>query len=85
MISTPGLVEEHFNFHQKYKNYIIRGSYANTSDYINPEAASEGRFYSSAFFINGNVSMTKEILFKAGMFDEEFPVMAGLTLNLESD
>ncbi|MEQ8224899.1 MAG: glycosyltransferase [Candidatus Eremiobacterota bacterium] len=82
MISTPGLVEEHFNFHQKYKNYIIRGSYANTSDYINPESASEGRFYSSAFFINGNVSMTKEILFKAGMFDEQFSSYGWLDLEL---
>ncbi len=82
MISTPGLVEEHFKFHQKYKNYIIRGSYANTSDYINPEAASEGRFYSSAFFINGNVSMTKELLFKAGMFDEDFSGYGWLDLEL---
>jgi len=82
MISTPVLVEEHFKSHQIYKNYIIRGSYANTSDYINPEGASEGRFYSSAFFINGNVSMTKKLLLKAGMFDEDFSGYGWLDLEL---
>jgi glycosyltransferase involved in cell wall biosynthesis len=82
MISTSRLVEEHFNFHQKYKNYIVRGAYANTSDYINPESTHEGRFYSAAFFIAGNVSITRELLLKAGMFDEDFSGYGWLDLEL---
>ncbi len=82
MISVETLIEEHFKYHQKYKNHIVRGSYANTSNYINPEASAEGRFFSTAFFINGNVSIKKSELVKAGMFDEDFKEYGWLDLEL---
>lgn len=82
MIATDILVEEHFKYHQKFKNHIVRGAYANTSDYDNPASGSEGEFHSTAFFIAGNVSIRKEHLIKAGMFDEDFKEYGWLDLEL---
>ena len=82
MISKRELVEEHFKFHQIYKRHIIRGAYANTSDYVNPDIFAESMFLSTAFFINGNVSIRKKDLIEAGMFDEDFKEYGWLDLEL---
>lgn len=87
MIADPQLVEEHLKAHQKYANACFEGTTYNfKSKTLNPKQIQNSNFLTPyikqklhpgqklkwAYFLSGNLSIKKETLVKAGMFDEDF-------------
>ena len=69
-------IAEHMQSHHLYRSIIVQGPSINTTDFDNPFQQTKGYSgYSSiqmGYFITWNVSIKKELLFKAGLFDEDF-------------
>jgi len=71
------MLEEHMKCHNKYKNIIVQGKVINTSslDELGKRHDSYSGGYgklSFGYFTTWNCSIKKELLIKAGMFDEDF-------------
>jgi len=71
------MLEEHMKCHNKYKNIIVQGKVINTSSL--DELGKRHKGYSGGYgelsfgyFTTWNCSIKKELLIKAGMFDEDF-------------
>ncbi|MCX5750944.1 MAG: glycosyltransferase [Candidatus Saganbacteria bacterium] len=83
MIANPELVEEHLLFHNRHKNTMAEGltynlkSYdnfkepSNLSPYIKERIKPEQKIRWS-YFLTGNISLPKQLLIEAGMFDASF-------------
>ncbi|NLN18522.1 MAG: glycosyltransferase family 2 protein [Firmicutes bacterium] len=70
---APELLEAHLKVHESEDDVIGHGPVIHTTDLDNPTAARmKLTDISRAFFATGNVSIRREHLFKAGLFDEEF-------------
>lgn len=73
IISDKNLLNEHLRTHQKYPNSVIKGWVNHVDSLDNPQ---KPRFtwadISTAFFWTSNVSVEREYLLKAGLFDEDF-------------
>ncbi|OGC03833.1 hypothetical protein A2276_08280 [candidate division WOR-1 bacterium RIFOXYA12_FULL_43_27] len=79
MIADSQLVEEHIKAHKKYNNACFEGTTFNFlkkgSDAVEPyikQKLRAGQKLKWAYFLSGNLSIKKETLIKAGMFDEDF-------------
>jgi glycosyltransferase involved in cell wall biosynthesis len=73
LVPAPELLEAHLKVHQFQDNVIGHGPVIHTTDLDNPTATPmKLTDISRAFFATGNVSIRREHLFKAGLFDEEF-------------
>jgi glycosyltransferase involved in cell wall biosynthesis len=73
LVPAPELLEAHLEAHQSADNVIGHGPVIHTTDLDNPTATRmKLTDMSRAFFATGNVSIRREHLLKAGLFDEEF-------------
>lgn len=73
LVPAPELLEAHLAAHQSEDQVIGHGPVIHTTDLENPTAARmKLTDMSRAFFATGNVSIRREHLLKAGLFDEEF-------------
>lgn len=69
---VPDFVEAHLEAHQRARLVAV-GLVVHTNDLENPDSASfRITDMSRAFFATGNVSVEKECLLEAGLFDEAF-------------
>lgn len=72
----PDFLEQHMSFHRKYPDHIIQGPSINTTDFANPlQATSDYSGYSNiqmGYFVTWNASLPKELIVRAGYFDEDF-------------
>ena len=73
MIANPQLVGEHLAAREKYKNGACEGLTINPDGqpYIRAKLKA-GQKITWAYFLTGNLSLEKESLLKAGLFDEAF-------------
>ncbi len=72
IVVCPEFIEKHMQC-QKSNNVIAHGPVIHTSDFDNPTEAEEKiTDIARAFFATGNVSIRKEALIKAGLFDDNF-------------
>jgi len=72
MVVRPTFIISHLEKHTTSK-LIVHGAVINTPNIPNPEAVPEKfRDLSRAFFATGNVSLEREWLLQAGLFDEDF-------------
>lgn len=71
MIVTPEFVSAHLSAHDE-PDLIIRGPVINTTDFVNPTSAPAKLTDISRAFFSANASVTREKIFAAGLFDEEF-------------
>lgn len=83
MLADASLLEEHISFHNTHKKCCAEGltynlkileklsAPENLSPYIK-EKVRPGQKLKWAYFLSGNLSAPKEILLKAGLFDERF-------------
>jgi GT2 family glycosyltransferase len=73
---TPDFISQHMKYHEKYPGVIVQGPAYNTSDLNNPLQETKGYSgYSNiqlGYFVTWNCSIEKELIVKAGMFDEAF-------------
>lgn len=73
IISDKNLLKEHLKTHQKYPDSVVKGWVNHVDSLDNPQ---KPRFtwadISTAFFWTSNVSVEREHLLKAGLFDEDF-------------
>lgn len=86
MIADPALVEEHIKAHENRPNACFEGTtynfksipyplYPIPSQNIEPyikQRLRTGQRLKWAYFLSGNLSIKKETIVKAGMFDEDF-------------
>jgi len=77
----PNYVENHIKFHQKYNNLILRGPIVNFNDLNLLNLFFSDNFekylriikgYSRNYFCTANVSIRKELILKAGLFNLNF-------------
>jgi len=77
----PNYVENHLKFHQKYNNLILRGPIVNFNDLNLLNLFFSDNFekylriikgYSRNYFCTANVSIRKELILKAGLFNLDF-------------
>ncbi len=73
IIVTSEFVQEHISMQKKNKKVIVHGPVIYTNNLDNP-TSEEMKItdFSRAFFATGNVSIRKEYLLKAGLFNEIF-------------
>lgn len=73
---SSNFIEEHIKLHKLYPNIIVQGPACNTTNLENPfEATKDYTGYSNiqlGYFITWNASIPKELIIKAGYFDEDF-------------
>lgn len=76
IMAPPNLTQEHMRFHENSENIIVQGPAINTTNFENPfQTTKEYTGYSNiqmGYFITWNVSINRELLIKAGLFDEDF-------------
>lgn len=73
LVPAPELLAAHLAVHADHHNRIGHGPVIHTTDLDNPTATPmKLTDISRAFFATGNVSVRKEHLIAAGLFDEEF-------------
>jgi glycosyltransferase involved in cell wall biosynthesis len=83
MIADPELIEEHLLFHNRHRKAIAEGltynlkSYENFKDPSNlspyiKERIKPGQRIRWSYFLTGNISLPKQLLIEAGMFDTSF-------------
>lgn len=72
IVVVPGFIETHLEAHRQPMCVAV-GQVVHTNDLDNPDSASfRITDLSSAFFATGNVSVAKDHLLEAGLFDEAF-------------
>lgn len=72
LVVSPEFVRAHINAHTEDK-LIVHGPVIHTTDFDNPTSATyKITDIARAFFATGNVSIRKDALVEAGMFDEDF-------------
>jgi GT2 family glycosyltransferase len=73
LVPAPELLAAHLAIHAEHTNRIGHGPVIHTTDLDNPTATPmKVTDISRAFFATGNVSVRKEHLLAAGLFDEDF-------------
>jgi glycosyltransferase involved in cell wall biosynthesis len=73
LIPAPQLLAAHCEVHREHLNRIGHGAVIHTTDFDNPTATPmKLTDISRAFFATGNVSIRKEHLVNAGLFDTDF-------------
>lgn len=77
VIPDMHILEEHMKYHNKYQNIIVQGKVINTSSLDELGKRHDGYSggygkLSFGYFTTWNCSIGKELLIKAGMFDEDF-------------
>ncbi|MGC8734712.1 MAG: glycosyltransferase family 2 protein [bacterium] len=77
----PNYIENHLKFHQKYNNLILRGPIVNFNNLDLLNLFFSNNFqkylriikgYSRNYFCTANVSIRKELILKAGLFNLDF-------------
>jgi len=80
VFAVENLLKEHMQLHKKHINIIVQGPAYNTTNFDNPSTTNNDYTgYSNVqlgYFITWNVSIPKALLFKAGLFDEDFRPLA---------
>ncbi len=79
MVADQNLLEEHIKAHKKHKNACFEGTTFNfvaeggdeVEPYIKQKLRSKQKL-KWAYFLSGNLSIKKETIIKAGLFDEDF-------------
>jgi len=73
ILADPSLLNEHLKFHEKFPESVVRGWVNHVDDLENIR---KPRFtwadISTAFFWTSNVSVARDDLLRAGLFDESF-------------
>jgi len=77
VIPDMHMLEEHMKYHNKYQNITVQGKVINTSNLDELDKRHDGYSggygkLSFGYFTTWNCSIRKELLIKAGMFDEDF-------------
>jgi len=77
VIPDMHMLEEHMKYHNKYQNITVQGKVINTSSLDELDKRHDGYSggyskLSFGYFTTWNCSIRKELLIKAGMFDEDF-------------
>lgn len=77
VIPDMHMLEEHMKYHNKYQNITVQGKVINTSSLDELGKRHDGYSggygkLSFGYFTTWNCSIRKELLIKAGMFDEDF-------------
>ncbi len=77
VIPDMHMLEEHMKYHNKYQNITVQGKVINTSSLEELGKRHDGYSggygkLSFGYFTTWNCSIRKELLIKAGMFDEDF-------------
>ncbi len=77
VIPDMHMLEEHMKYHNKYQNITVQGKVINTSSLDELGKRHDGYSggygkLSFGYFTTWNCSIGKELLIKAGMFDEDF-------------
>jgi len=77
VIPDMHMLEEHMKYHNKYQNITVQGKVINTSNLDELDKRHDGYSggygkLSFGYFTTWNCSIGKELLIKAGMFDEDF-------------
>jgi glycosyltransferase involved in cell wall biosynthesis len=77
VLASPQLIEEHMKIHKAHKNVIVQGKVINVpnlEDLTQRHKGYAGGYsdLSLGYFTTWNASAPKDLLIKAGLFDEEF-------------
>jgi glycosyltransferase involved in cell wall biosynthesis len=73
VLADPNLIKEHFLFHERHPNSIVKGWVNHVEKAERPAKPKwTWKDFSTAAFWTSNVSVKKSDLLKAGLFDEDF-------------